>query len=434
MNFKVVDSVTYNLYNQKKWNLLIKTGKNAIKNNIDYFYLELRIGIAFFEKKNYRKAIKYFENALKYNNDDNTTIEYLYYSYLLSNRESEAKLVYEKLPSSIKDSIRISQKKLIDYVYFEAGTGLSNNESKNGKIDISGKENIYGETDKYNNFFYGHFGLAHSINKRISIYHGYNNLTIDKQKEIWYGSSPQHLIDKVLISKYKLYQNSYYINGRIQLNKGFSIIPAFHYIKDVSNTLAITSPSAEPPLSNQSFKNVNVNINNYIFSLNINKDYPLFNFGLIPSFSIFNKINFLQLGLNISYFPFGNTNMVLNTTLTGLNEISKINSQKTNFIFKESLVFKLLSKTWLTLDGTFGDHSMYNENNGLLVYNTTDKIIYKCGINILYSLSRKIELSLMYQFVSKENDYFYYKDWASIIINKTYYQNNLIIIGIKWKL
>ena len=126
--------------------------------------------------------------------------------------------------------------------------------------------------------------------------------------------------------------------------------------------------------------------------------------------------------------------MVLNTTLTGLNEISKINSQKTNFIFKESLVFKLLSKTWLTLDGTFGDHSMYNENNGLLVYNTTDKIIYKCGINILYSLSRKIELSLMYQFVSKENDYFYYKDWASIIINKTYYQNNLIIIGIKWKL
>ena len=441
MNYKVVDSVSYNFYINKKWDSLIHFGKKAIRENIDYFYLDYRIGVSYFEKKNYRKAIKYFENALKYNNDDNTTIEYLYYSYLLSNREPEAKLVYEKLPSSIKDSLRIKQKKLIDYVYFEAGPGLSNNENKNGKIDISGKENIYGEIDKYNNFFYGHFGLAHSINKRISIYHGYSNLTIDKQKEIWHGISsyntypnPPHLIDKVLTSKYKLNQNSYYLSSKIQLNKGFSLIPAFHFINDKYSTVFTIADSINSPLTDNNFRNISVNINNYIFSFNINKDYPLFNFGLIPSFSVFNKINFIQLGLNISYFPFGNTNLVLNTTLTGLNEIPNKNKQKANLIFKESLVFKLLSKTWITLDGTFGDHSMYNENNGLLVYNTTDKIKYKCGINLLYLLTQKIELSLMYQLINKENDYFYYMDSSSKIINKTYYQNNLIIIGIKWKL
>jgi len=80
-NTQLKDSLTYQAYLQKDWNKLIEIGKECINQGVQFEFLDLRMGIAYYEKKNYRKAIKYFENALADEVYPETTAEYLYYAY-----------------------------------------------------------------------------------------------------------------------------------------------------------------------------------------------------------------------------------------------------------------------------------------------------------------------------------------------------------------
>ena len=43
-----IEQKSYQLYLDKKWDELICVGNNAIKNDMDYFYLRMRIGIAYY--------------------------------------------------------------------------------------------------------------------------------------------------------------------------------------------------------------------------------------------------------------------------------------------------------------------------------------------------------------------------------------------------
>ncbi len=63
VNYKTVDEETYRFYMNGNWKDLINSGKNALKNNIDYYYLRMRIGIAYYETKRYMQAAKHFEKA-----------------------------------------------------------------------------------------------------------------------------------------------------------------------------------------------------------------------------------------------------------------------------------------------------------------------------------------------------------------------------------
>ncbi|MDA3894242.1 MAG: tetratricopeptide repeat protein, partial [Salinivirgaceae bacterium] len=66
-NATTIDKDTYILWLAKDWDRLITIGKTAIKNEVDFYYLRVRMGIAYFEKKNYHKAIYHFEKAYKFN-------------------------------------------------------------------------------------------------------------------------------------------------------------------------------------------------------------------------------------------------------------------------------------------------------------------------------------------------------------------------------
>ncbi|MCX6163896.1 MAG: hypothetical protein NTU73_03380 [Ignavibacteriae bacterium] len=86
---KEVDGKTFALYSAGKWDELAEECEYAIDNGVDFFYLRLRAGIAYYSNTNYMSAIKHFEKAMVFNPTDIVTIEYLYYSYLFSGRESD---------------------------------------------------------------------------------------------------------------------------------------------------------------------------------------------------------------------------------------------------------------------------------------------------------------------------------------------------------
>src|ERR1035437_5516380 len=93
LNSATVEQKSYQLYLDKNWDELIKFGNNAVDKGYDYFYLQMRIGIARFEKKNYRVAENHFKSALKFNSSDELAQEYLYYCYLYAGHYFKARLL-----------------------------------------------------------------------------------------------------------------------------------------------------------------------------------------------------------------------------------------------------------------------------------------------------------------------------------------------------
>ena len=100
MSFRYADSLTFKLYDQKNWNELINTGKEAISDGHDYYYMRMRLGIAYYERHNYAQAAKHFKRALEFNADDQTALEYLFYSYYLSGRYFQAWTILSGMKSS----------------------------------------------------------------------------------------------------------------------------------------------------------------------------------------------------------------------------------------------------------------------------------------------------------------------------------------------
>ena len=445
-DFQHIDKKTYDFYEKQNWDSLIVVAKEALKNNIDYFYLRARLGMAYYQKQNYIKAVQNFEKALQFNSTDAFALEYLYYSYLFLNREQDAKLLSTKFPESLKSKLNITKEKILNNIYFETGYTFNNNISKNGNINLFGNDSIYGEQDLNGDIFYAHAGLSKSIGKRISLYFGFSNLNIDKEKQIQYREIVLNRYSTVYSylgyenyysndttynyksDKYKLHQNEFYINSSIQFNKGFKITPAFHFI-NVIYTINTETTS----------------INNYVISLTASKNISYFSFDLFGTYSNLNDKKQTQIGLSAAYYPFGNLNFYGVTTIKGFYEEESRNyknqgRQKINsrFIFSQTIGLKVLPKVWFEGFITYGDLSNTNEKNAFIVYNIPDKINYKWGANLILAVFQNIELSLRYNFLSKESYYITNyldeeNDNTDFKTVYTPYKNQSIIGGIKWK-
>jgi tetratricopeptide (TPR) repeat protein len=162
LTYKSVDSITYNQFVTHQYSQLLTTGKAALVQHIDFYYLRMRLGIAYYEKENYENALPHFRKANAMNPMDTITQEYLYYTYLFSGREEEANLFADKFSFAMQNKIHY-KKKSIDMIAIGTGFSLTNNISDNQNKNIVGTENIYGQAMYQGGISYGNFYLQHTL-------------------------------------------------------------------------------------------------------------------------------------------------------------------------------------------------------------------------------------------------------------------------------
>jgi tetratricopeptide (TPR) repeat protein len=78
-----VDKTSYELYLQGNWKELIQYAREAREQGIDFFYLQARTGIAYYNMKKYRTASDWFLKAWENDQSLEWMQEYVYYSLLL---------------------------------------------------------------------------------------------------------------------------------------------------------------------------------------------------------------------------------------------------------------------------------------------------------------------------------------------------------------
>ncbi len=155
-SLKEVDSISYRLYEEKQWERLVQYDKEIIDNKFDYYYYNIRIGIANFQIKNYDESISFFEKALRNNDKSMLAKEYLFWSYFYLKKRKKARKYYNMLDAKTKKSMAYQPRKLLDYIYMEGGNTFQKNNNKN-QGDIQ----------------YFNVGLHHKISSQFNIYHAY---------------------------------------------------------------------------------------------------------------------------------------------------------------------------------------------------------------------------------------------------------------------
>jgi hypothetical protein len=66
----VVDSITYQLYSTGKFKSLIQEGTLAVQHDVDFYFLRLRLGEAYYYERQPLLAIVHFKKALEFQPSD----------------------------------------------------------------------------------------------------------------------------------------------------------------------------------------------------------------------------------------------------------------------------------------------------------------------------------------------------------------------------
>lgn len=466
-SFAYYDSLTYDLYIRQEWKKLTVTGKEALKDGYDYYYLRVRIGIAYYKLNNYMQSITQFRKALQFNSGDPTATGYLYNALLESGMREEAALFACRQQTVL--SAEGYKKKPLEFIYAEGGYTP---DAINGHqaIDLIGNDSIYGEEDTYADQTYFHAGISLNVLPAFSCYLGYSNLWVNKEnhfvgntiinhldsivpmdygKEYFY-SSPGKIFDTLI--PYKVEQHEFYIAASWIPMPNLSITPAFHYISGTSQSftsvlqLIQRIDTAYYLASDQTLHFFNntvsryvisqqgINYRNYVISLAALKVWRNFSFGLYGTYGRLANIGKqVQAGVSATWYPFGNINLYATTSLTGF-----ANGSDKRLIYDQTITLKIVPNLWLEGLLTLGNLSLYNEKNAFVAFNLADRIKIRKGANLVITLGRHIDLSLIYRFYTKEFDFFYYKKSPSeirpiLVTATTTYYNHSLLGGLKWK-
>lgn len=412
-----VERKSYELFSQNNWSGTIAYGKKCISSGYDYYNLRMRIGVSYYNQKKYVKAITHFKKAVDFSSYDALALEYLYYSYLFSGRVMEAKTLLATFPNELKTRINAPYNKIIESISIDGGLAIGGiNDAINSK-DINGSANLYGEATTTKNMTYGSVSLNHELGNKNSIYHSYSNISIDMLKK--YSTDV-----KDTASSYTLTEHDYYISYTHQF-KSFVISPAFHFINVGFNKFVANYTAAN---NSYSFSKKDTSFINFSSSIAFSKTCDIFIYGLTVGYARLNGLTQVQAGVFATYYPLATTNFYGTSFITYMNQ-----DQENRFVFTQRLGVKLASKLWLDGGVTYGNLQNYSEANACVVYNTSDKILYKYGAALVAPLTKHLELSIRYDAFAKTNSYYTLSSELKTETKTLNYITHLMLGGVKWK-
>jgi tetratricopeptide (TPR) repeat protein len=415
------DSLTYSLYLSGQWNELIVAGKEAIAKGVDHYFMQMRVGIAFYNQPDYRKAIRYFETALRIVPGDAVASEYLYYSYLFSGRQSDAFLQLKHLTQEQKHSAGIKHNRIVEEIYMESGPGIFAGENiANRNRMMQGSDSIYSKNYTYQNLFYFHGGIRFRLSPAITLYQGYSGVGVTMNQEVEYLQQPWPTFT------YRTSQNEYYGNLSLAPRKGWLFNTSWHLIRLKYN---LREDAFVDSLNRVVADTTAIKENTTVFAFSLRRDFDLFALEATLSKGDFAGESYLQAGLFGYIYPLGNLNFY---TQTGLIRITS--PQNKNWIFHQMAGLKLMNNLWLEASGTFGSLQNYAENNAFVVYNTPEAIDFKLEGNLIFQVSNNVSFSLRTRYMQRVNSFVYYTSSDEFKIIEKPYGYYAIIGGIKWKL
>lgn len=423
-----IDVETYELFNKAKWEQLTELGNRALEAGIDFYYLRMRIGIAYYNQRNYMSSISHFKSALEFIPKEPAALEYLYWALVFSGLEREARVLASEMPEKLRDGIGAKPDRVIHDFYAEGGL-MYNGDNIAAPYGNRGSDTIiYAEQKPDKNSTYLSVNLNIIPFSRMTIFQGYNNINISSKKSFAsLGNAPENY-------ELNTRQNEYYLNAGVYAGKGFAISGILHYLNigvdDVNASVNTTTGGI-------TYTKTSSTLNNYVGLLSIEKSWGHFKFLLNNSYSNLNYSKQIQNSVTVAYFPTGNLDFYSVTDLVlHSDKPDSIKGNRTEYltrgIVKQKFGAKVAEKLWVEAFYMFGNAENYHEDNAFVVFNSANVMYNRLGINIISPITQNISLSLRYQYYKQDVSELVYETSTSYKIEEKTNSFHKIIGGIKW--
>ena len=411
-----LDSLTYQQYLNKDYKNLIETGKKAREQHINFYYLNYRTAIAYYELKNYAKAAEFYRKTLAETPDDPILQESLYYSYLLSGQKENAAIVARSLAPHTQVTIGYKPSS-VDYISLSGGY-MTNDNTPDIRSDFAGNDSV----NQYRDMIFTSLGLGFNLSSRSRFKLGYQV----------YNTNFEQYTTTGLAQTDKLTQ--YQLVGALEFftenNVSWGVAGGYYFIELFDRTAIYTlggggkgfGPGTGRIFTTSGGKSVSA-FSALVF---LNKRFAYTLPEIAATYSNFGGGHQYQVKGSLTYYPLGNLNFY------GTTAAAVIRNQDawtdTQLIFSQSLGVKLTKQLWLDGNISLGNHRNYVSERSFLVYDTYDPVKAIAGLS-LSCFFRDVMLSAGYQWQQREG-YAY----SAINYSAYKYNNHLLNIAFTWNL
>ncbi|MCX6182192.1 MAG: hypothetical protein NT150_09720 [Bacteroidetes bacterium] len=349
INTQVVAKRSYGMYLKHQWPELIAYGDSVLKLGFDYYYIRMRMGIAYYELKKFREAEPHFKKAIEFNSGEDLAYEYLYYIYVFTDRFEESRKWTERMSPVLKSKLKTDSLPVVDLMEVEAG----------------GKVSSYSNVPNASFF---QVGLNHYVGNKFSLFHSYT----------YYGQSNSY---------WGVSQHQYYLGASVPLKNNWQFSPSLHYIYR-STTVSSASTSGY----------------NFVGSAMATKHLKKIDASFGSTVLWLDSVYQFQHNAALTYFPLGNNKLGIGAAVYGYTQDAY---SSFDFVYVPFVSYKPNAK--LSLFTSYlvntGDHNIA-EWNGYLVNNSPDFTSGKFTLNAEYNINRRFSLSGTYQYESMYSTYY----------------------------
>lgn len=424
LTFIEADTSTYNLYLRGEWDKLVKTGRMAIQEGIDYYYLRMRMGYAYYMKGKYRKAITHYKNALHYNEKDPWANEYLYYCYRYSGRYNDALFRTRKLISDQLEELEFNDSKKI----ISAGFSFtySNSGTENFAEDFDEQDfSADGIQKATHNFFLPELSIIHRIGKFMILNHSFEYLN---KNEFSYSlvNGIGYLSPEQITRQFR-----YSLSAEITPVEGFLVIPVFNYLNIRIPIFGLDSYGRGMGKDRSVYDYTK--IRESFYALLLKKELGVFNLGISAGFGELNDYSIIQTGVHSTVYPLSNLNLYY--TFNGYFKQTEYNDQKeSQFIHHHIIGFKVNKNLWMELSGKLPDYINFYDVYSNILYNSLETTRSSFGLTGIIPLGKyKIQI-ITHLGMNRHSSAFFPQDDKFNTINNINYSSYSLTGGLRWKI
>lgn len=376
LSMQKVDSTSYALFLKQDWKTLIALGKQSRAEGIDFYYLKVRMGIAYFKDNKMFSAIQLLEEAYALDPNNPVVQDYLYWAYSYGGLEMESRLFYTKMSKELKAKMKLDLPVVSDISFNVLAT---NNLDYDELLKSTNAQSDHIRIIPKNYQMYS-VGMSHPILKRLNVFHQFTMMPATSEQQI----RDESVLDN---ETYRAMEYRYYADVTLSLGNRWYLDSYVHIISGNYDNLNAESSDSD------------ITYSDMVFGGAITKASYFIRNSINMSVSNLNGYNQFQMGCTMSLYPLGSTALVPFGSIQYKNQDSK-----SNLVFTGG-VSVTIDKIALTGFGTVGNMNNFIASNGAIVYNQPATALNEFGANFKYFGKQSI-LKVGYSFMNMEANYY----------------------------
>lgn len=420
--FSRVNGETYRLYLAEEWDSLLTVGEEGLQNNIDFYYLRMRMGIARYRQKNYRRAIHHFERALAFNQDDPVALEYLYFAMILSGQQEAASQVRKQFRGDLSLKLpapkgKFAERFSANYLYWLG--------SKDAKLEV-GDITIPGVQYVARYFHNASLSLVNRISPGVSLVHSLNFLSKTNEYISYDGVTGFYSLEQ------HVNQLQYYISPRLATASGLIFKPMLHLI-GIQYQAGVDQGTGfqggNTPYSLEYFEETD-----FATGFELQKELGMVDLYFGAAYGALNQAHQVQNRMGVTWFPLGNLNLYTGGFLNTQVETDSGGKGVVRLIPEWLIGFAISEKIWIDLNAAMGEMTNYLENNGQVVYNSFSEVIEK-KVTLSVSVPVTKTGSILFaggRWTANRSEFHPFEPASSDFINPIKYNAFSIYGGLSW--